>query len=29
LAPASSVYPYYRPDEKQMVDPQRLVVTAE
>jgi len=27
LAPASSVYPYYRPDEKQMVDPQRFVVT--
>jgi len=29
LAPASSVYPYYRPEEKQLVDPQRLVVAAE
>jgi hypothetical protein len=29
LAPASSVYPYYRPEERQVVDPQRLVVSAE
>jgi len=28
LAPSSSVYGYYQPDQKQVVDPQRFVVTA-